>query len=48
MKHSCWAMCEATNRTVIRDEVLERGGVPERGGGGGGEKGGLWLVNNHL
>jgi hypothetical protein len=46
MKNPCMAMCKATNRKVIRDEVWERGEVPERGGGGGGEryeKGGLFL-----
>ncbi len=34
MKHPCMAMCVATNRTVMRDEVSERGEAPERGGEG--------------
>ncbi len=46
MKHPCMARCEVTNRMVIRDEVREVGGAPERGGGG--EKGKVLLVNNHL
>ena len=36
MKYLCMAMCEATNRTVIRDELWERGGALELGGGGRG------------
>jgi hypothetical protein len=35
MKHPCVNECEATKRTVIRDEVREGGGAPERGGGRG-------------
>ncbi len=42
MKHPCMAMCEATNRKVIRNEVRERGGVPEHGGGGRGREG--WVM----
>ncbi len=36
------AKFEATNRTVIRDEVWERGGAPERVGGGRGSEG--WVM----
>ncbi len=32
-------MCEATNRKIISDELWERGGVSERGGGGEGWEG---------
>ncbi len=57
MKHPCMAMCEATNRTVIRGEVWEVGGAPEQKGGGRGWEGlrvvdqlslVIWLFQRHI
>jgi hypothetical protein len=42
MKRPCMAGCEATNRMVIRDEVLEGGGAPEWGGEGVRRVGDSW------